>query len=272
MNQSIIALLTDFGTSDAYVGIMKGVILSRCPTVQIIDLTHEVAPQNIRQAAYLLGTAYQHFPAQTIFVVVVDPGVGTQRQAVAVRTTHGIFVAPDNGVLSEVVERETVFAAIRLPIAAESSHTFHGRDVFAPAAGLLANGAALRTLGTAADPLLRLPLLTGVDNGRTLQGEVIYCDRFGNLITNLGVFRWRGNVLALDRGDAAPLEMDAAALQIQLSGRRLLAVRQTYAAVQTGDLVALISSDGRLEIAVNGGSAAAQLGVGIGAEVTIDYA
>lgn len=264
-------MLTDFGSRDPYVGVMKGVILVYCPTAQLVDLTHEVAPQNIRQAAYLLGSAYRYFPAETIFVVVVDPGVGTQRRAVVIRSSHGSFVAPDNGVLSAVLERESISAAVALAVPAESSSTFHGRDVFAPAAGLLASGVEIGALGQAIDPqtLIPLPVATFSREDRRWRGEVIHCDHFGNLITSIGTFRWQGDSLLLDDGGEQPLIIDPRGIEVEIAGRRIGGIRRTYGEADPDALLALISSDGMLEIAVNGGSAADRLDVKIGAVITL---
>ncbi|MBX3065266.1 MAG: SAM-dependent chlorinase/fluorinase [Anaerolineae bacterium] len=271
MTQSIIALLTDFGSRDPYVGVMKGVILARCPTAQLVDLTHKIAAQNIRQAAYLLGTAYRYFPPETIFLVVVDPGVGTQRRALAIRSLHGSFVAPDNGVLSAVLEREAIGAAVELSVPVGSSHTFHGRDVFAPAAGLLASGVEIETLGQVIDPrtLVRLPVATFRREDREWRGEVIHCDHFGNLITSIGAFRWQGDSLLMDDDGDQPLVIDPRAVEVQIAETQVRGIRRTYGEADPDALLALISSDGSLEIAVNGGSAADRLDVKIGGVITL---
>ncbi len=191
-----IALLTDFGLTDAYVGTMKGVMLSICPAARLIDLTHAVEPQNIRQAAYLLLTAYRYFPPQTVFLVVVDPGVGTARQPIAVETDHGFYVAPDNGVLSYVLSqvqiRQQVILqnpAYQLPAA---SQTFHGRDIFSPAAAHLANGVPITDLGPAVARIERLPDPLLKISAEQVCGEVLHIDHFGNVITSIGRLIWTG--------------------------------------------------------------------------------
>src|SRR5258708_6329724 len=145
----VIALLTDFGTSDPYVGVMKGVIAARCSSVRLIDITTEVTPQNIQQAAYLLRSAYRYFPLHTIFLIVVDPGVGTQRRPLAIETDRGIFVGPDNGVFSGVLDVVDSWQALVLLTPENLSATFHARDLFAPAAAVLACGRLLLQLGVA---------------------------------------------------------------------------------------------------------------------------
>lgn len=273
----IIALLTDFGVSDAYVGIMKGVMLSICPAARLVDLTHAIQPQNIRQTAYVLLTAYRHFPADTVFVVVVDPGVGTARAPVAVQTGQGTFVAPDNGVLSFVLRREAVRQSVRLENPAYrlpvTSQTFHGRDIFAPAAAHLACGVPLAALGPGLDHLVelsepRLDIMPG-----EIHGEVLHTDHFGNLITSIGHLRWTApDRLWLDPefGERGPgMALDARACRVTAGAHRLGAVQPTYGAVPPGTLLALVGSSGQLEIAANQGSAAAVLGLAAGSLVTI---
>ncbi|MGQ9668512.1 MAG: SAM hydrolase/SAM-dependent halogenase family protein, partial [Anaerolineae bacterium] len=187
---AIITLLTDFGERDGYVGTMKGVILGTAPHVTLVDLSHDIPPQDIRSAAYVLWCSYRFFPPDTIHLVVVDPGVGTERRPIAVRTAHGFFVAPDNGVLGYVLEEERGWQAVHLTERRfwrpAVSMTFHGRDIFAPAAAHLAAGVPLHQLGLAiTDPVqMPFPPVRRLDEARC-QACLVYIDRFGNCVTNL---------------------------------------------------------------------------------------
>jgi hypothetical protein len=272
---SLVTLTTDFGLADGYVGIMHGVIRTICPGVQIVDLTHQVPPQAVSTAAYLLASAYAFFPPHAVHCVVVDPGVGTARRAVAVETPQGRFVAPDNGVLSHALARETPIRAVTLtdpryhlsPV----SHTFHGRDIFAPAAAHLAGGVPLEELGDPVADLIALPL-PGVQylSEKRLRGRMIHVDRFGNLITSIGRLRWEGEKLTLGPPAPTPVSFSAAKARVRIGDQILAGLRPTYGAAQPGELLALVGSAGHLEIAVAGGSAAERLGLGLGAEVILE--
>lgn len=252
----IVTLMTDFGTDDVYVGVMKGVIAAIAPRARAIDLTHAIPPFAVVQAAFRLKQAYPYFPEGTIHVTVVDPGVGSSRRAVAMESDGHVFIAPDNGLLSPI-EREhgrtqlvalTNDAFFRKPVSA----TFHGRDIFAPVAAHIANGVALSELGPPLDALelLACPRAVLGDNG-IVRGEVLWADRFGNLVTNIP-----GTLL---------------------SGRRVVAVRvgdktidglsATFTDVAEGALLATIGSFGMLEIALRRGSAAGELAAGPGTVV-----
>ncbi len=277
----IIALLTDFGLSDAYVGTMKGVMLALCPAARLVDLTHDVQPQNVRQAAYLLATAYAYFPADTVFLVVVDPGVGTARVPVAVETSHGRYVAPDNGVLSYVLAETGGGRAYALENPAyrlaETSQTFHGRDLFAPAAARLAAGVPGSAFGPALDTLVALPAPRLKIASAQLDGEVLHIDRFGNLITSIGRLAWDGPELLrfaprFGVQASAPETLRAAACQVRIGERTIGPIRPTYGAVPPGARTALIGSAGQLEIGVNQGHAASVLGAAIGDPVTLVWA
>jgi len=274
----LVTLTTDFGTGDSYVGTMKGVILNIAPDVRLVDITHHIAPQNVRQAAYALYTAYPFFPPHTVHLVVVDPGVGSARRPIALHAAGGAFVGPDNGVFSYVMARETVEAIVeladpryRLP---QVSHTFHGRDVFAPAAAHLAAGVPITALGPPARdpvtfPLPRLEIATGA-----ITGEVLHADHFGNVVTSIGRLAWSGDALSLDpafRGTESKEQMrfKADEATIVVGGREVVGVRRTYAAVEPGETLALVGSEGYLEIAVREGSAARRLGLRPGDAVTV---
>ncbi|MEP7289811.1 MAG: SAM-dependent chlorinase/fluorinase [Chloroflexota bacterium] len=272
MTQPLIALLTDFGTSDPYVGVMKGVMASRCPDAQFIDITHEVDPQNIQQGAYLLRSAYQYFPSYTVFLVVVDPGVGTLRRPLAIKTDHGLYVGPDNGVFSGVLDEADSWQAVVLWPPEHISATFHGRDLFAPAAADLASGRSLNEIGSPIVDIARPALLRTDHVARDiLEGEVIHIDHFGNIITSLGHFDWRneGRNLLLER--KPEISFEALATQVMVGDTQIIGIQGTYGFTPPGTLLALINSDRQLEIAVNQGSAASLTGVQLGDRVRIRF-
>lgn len=269
----IITLTTDFGQADGYVGTMKGVILGIAPEARIVDISHDIEPQNVRQAAYVLSTATPYFPPGTIHVVVVDPGVGSVRRPIAVRAEEAYFVGPDNGVFSYALAGRDEGSEIRYQGSGGQpethrprsvtvihldqptywlstvSQTFHGRDVFSPVAAHLAAGVPFDGLGTPiTDPVtFSLPQPERLPNG-SIRGQVLHADRFGNLITDIPM-NW------LAAGDAWLFE---------IAGRRIEELSVTYAMAERGALVALSGSEGLLEIAVREGSAAEALGVGAG--------
>ena len=273
-----IALTTDFGLADAFVGVMKGVILNINPRAVIIDLTHDLPPQEVAVAAFVLGVNHPYFPPDTIQVAVVDPGVGTARRAVLLVTPTARFIAPDNGLLSGIIKdylaqppdspgRVAVppsLAAYELTNPAYRRHpvssTFHGRDVFAPAAAHLSLGRPPESFGPLLDELVWQPLAAPIVRDGMVQGEVIYIDRFGNLITNIPAG-----------------QLPAASLTVSLADRTISGLSRTFHDPETTPasfpesppLIALIGSNGYLEIAVPDGSAAAALGVGRGAAVLV---
>lgn len=261
----IIALTTDFGLEDGYVGTMKGVILGINPEVAIIDLSHRIAPQDVRQAAYVLAAACPRFPPGTIHVVVVDPGVGSERRAIALETPTARFVAPDNGVLSYILaglgsnESGTIppgCQAVHLNNPrywlAEVSSTFHGRDIFAPVAAHLSLGVPLEELGEHIEEVVLFPTpRPELRADGMLVGHVIHIDRFGNLITDV-----KGR--SLRPGSI-----------IEVRGREIQGVSRTYADVKEGELLALIGSSGHLELSVRDGSAAQELEARVGDEVVV---
>jgi S-adenosylmethionine hydrolase len=242
----IVTLLTDFGTADSYVAEMKGVLLSRAPGVTLVDISHQVAPGDIRGGQYLLGRTWKHFPDGTIHLAIVDPGVGTERRAIAAEGGRHRFVAPDNGLLSFLPPDAR---CVSLPMPASAAPTFHGRDVFAPAAAALACGAPLESLGASITDPHHSPLPTPRHDGLTVVGEVIYVDRFGTLVSNIP-----GD--AVQRG-----------VRIRVEGTEVGSLARTFRDVARGALVTFVGSGGTVEIAVRDGSAARLLGVGVGAEV-----
>jgi S-adenosylmethionine hydrolase len=243
----LITLLTDFGTADGYVGEMKAVLASLAPGATLVDIAHDVGPHDVDGARLALARYWRRFPEGTVHLVVVDPGVGSARGALATSSEGRFLVGPDNGVLSPALLHADA-RCVSLSIPASAAPTFHGRDVFAPAAAQLALGAALETLGVVTeDPVIRrTPEATRRTDG-AVQGEVITVDRFGNAVTNL---------LAMRGG------------QVQVNGFSLV-LRRTYADVAQGEPLALVGSSGLVEIAVRDGSAAEQLGLRRGSGVAL---
>jgi S-adenosylmethionine hydrolase len=246
---TIITLLTDFGTIDSYVAEMKGVLLSRAPSALLVDVSHAVTPGDIRSAAYILGRSWHRFPPGTVHLVVIDPGVGTTRAALALGVQGHCFVGPDNGVFTSVLHGAEV-EAVALATPGSASPTFHGRDVFAPAAAALASGASLASLGQQfAGIPERLAYTSPRQEGKVVIGEIVYVDRFGSLVTNLSP-------------DLLP-----SSARFEVEDLNVGSLKRTYSDVATGGVLAYIGSGGAIEIAVRNGSAARRLGVGIGARV-----
>jgi S-adenosylmethionine hydrolase len=255
-----VTLITDFGLQDGHVGAMKGVMRSIAPQVELCDISHHIPPQDIRHAGFVLVTAYPFWPFDTIHLVVVDPGVGTGRRAVAVRTSRSTFVAPDNGVLSYALAQDQATAVVALtnpsywhqPV----SPTFHGRDVFGPAAAYLAKGVPFSELGEAIDPktltTFAVPTPQRHSDGQ-ITAHIQHIDGFGNCTTDLP-------------GDWVRAAAD---WQVRVKGQRIEQIRQTYSDVPESDLVALVDSTGFVAIAVRNGSAAQRLQLEIGAPVLV---
>jgi hypothetical protein len=267
-----IVLLTDFGTSDSYVGVMKGVIAGICPDAQVIDLTHAVVPQNIRHGAFTLLNAYRYFPSGTIFLTVVDPGVGSVRRAMAVRAGDYLFVAPDNGLLSYVLHETDVKQMVALDNPtyrlSSVSYTFHGRDIFAPAAAHLAAGVALDQLGTPIEQPVMLDEPVLKCEIHQVTGEIVHIDHFGNLVTSVGLLEWiTRDALRLSPRfgrEQTLLDIKAARADIKVYDHVIKGVVESYSRTPPGSLLAMVGSSGYLEIAVNGGSTAAALDARIG--------
>ena len=272
----LIALLTDFGTTDTYVGVMKGVMLDINPDLQFVDLTHAIQPQNIQQAAFTLLNSYRYFPPRTIFLVVVDPGVGSERKPIAMRAGHWLFVAPDNGVLSYVLHDIGRFEAAELDNQThrlkDVSNTFHGRDIFAPAAAHLTLDISFDQLGhDVAQPVLLPQPQLNVASG-IITGEVLHIDHFGNVITSIGLLNWDSpEQLTLNPrfGSTEPLSFPSNMAIPSIAGRSMSAIHRTYAEAEKGEPLALVGSSGYLEFSVNQGNFAAQFGVHIGDPVEV---
>jgi len=256
---SIITLTTDFGTHDWFVGTMKGVVLGINSRVRLVDLCHEIPPGDIRAGAFALRASYRFFPAGTIHLVVVDPGVGSARKAIAAKTGRYCFIGPDNGVLSWALTQEKIVAVHELRNAAfflrPVSRTFHGRDVFAPAAAHVSRGVPLRKLGPEVHDFVRLPWPEARQEEGCVKGEVVYVDRFGNAITNI---------------DAGELEvLGSTELEVLRRKKSICSVADSYGSVPAGKAVAVLGSSGFLEIAVNRGNASTELGLQVGTAIAV---
>lgn len=243
---SIITLLTDFGLADSYVAEIKGAIWSRAPDVTLVDITHQVPPGDLRAGQYVLSRAWAHFPRGSVHLAVVDPGVGTERRALIAESGGHRFLAPDNGLLS-FLPPDARFLALSIP--PRVAATFHGRDVFAPAAAALVTGEPIDALGTPITHPVRAPLPTPREADGRIVGEILYVDHFGTLISNI------------------PVEPAKSGGRIRIAGRDVGPLRRTFADVPRGELVAFVGSGGTIEVAVRDGSAAVQLNTGVGAEV-----
>ena len=270
----LITLLTDFGIRDGYVASMKGVILSICPQARMVDITHMIAPQDVRAGAFVLSTVYRDFPLETIHLAVVDPGVGTKRKALALQAGGYRFVGPDNGLFSWILEGEPSWKARSLenrrywnPSRAELeeerasiSTTFHGRDIFAPVAAHLARCVDLDDLGPSCTPVVA-QWSTPTAKEEELLGEVIYVDHFGNGITN---------ITREELETFAPRDQGERIIRVAgAKGEKTIKMARTYGDVAPGTSLALIGSSERLEIAVNQGDAAQTLGLRAGCAVSL---
>ena len=257
----LLTLTTDFGARDAYVAAMKGIILHIDPTLHLVDVTHDIAPQDIMEAAFVLRNAFPYFPGGTVHLVVVDPGVGTARRAVALRKDGQVFVGPDNGLFSllldgappdDVVELDRpVFWRVPKP-----DPTFHGRDVFAPVAAHLAAGHPLTAVGSPIPSLTPLHWALPVVDEQGVQGWVVHIDRFGNCITNIV---------------RQALTPEARRVKCYVGSTILPAIHRTYGDVASGEPLALFGSNGFLEIAVHAGNASELLGIRKGDTVKIVF-
>ena len=272
---SVISLMTDFGSKDQYVGVMKSVILARNPAASIVDITHEIDPQNVNQAKFLTKCSYSYFPNKSVHIIVVDPDVGTNREIIILETPEAFFIAPDNGVLSEVVRSYVdigydysesfanpdglckLYALDKeqywnQPV----SNTFHGRDIFAPVAALLANGQKPKQFGRLINTMIYDPLPLPIMGKNLIEGEIIYVDYFGNLISNV-----ESKYISNDRD-----------LKIILQGIVIENIGNTFNQSKTnGEFVALTGSHNHLEIGIYKGNAAKTAKIGEGAKITVQY-
>ena len=265
-----IALLTDFGLKDVYVGVMKGAIAQIHPQLSVIDITHDIPPQDIIAARFCLMDAYPYFPPETVFIAVVDPGVGTKRRPIAIEFSQGFLVGPDNGLFSGILNQEKTIKVVELTNSKywrtpDPSSTFHGRDIFATVGAHLATGVSLEQLGDAIDPenLITLPIPTYEKTEKGFKGCIQYVDHFGNLITNIP-----GNFLPQKRGNII-INISEKVKDSPKGMSLLLPIGQTYNDTKNGQLIMLKGSHGWLEIALNGGNAQKKLGLKIGTSLDI---
>ncbi|MFX0097624.1 MAG: S-adenosyl-l-methionine hydroxide adenosyltransferase family protein [Candidatus Hodarchaeota archaeon] len=259
----IITLLTDFGTRDPYVAAMKGTILRICTDAKIVDISHEVPKFNIKHAAFLLLQTIEYFPEGTIHVVVVDPGVGTSRRRIIIETKKSFFIGPDNGVLIPAAEREGISQIIEIKstkyMLSEVSKTFEGRDVFAPVAAHLASGTPLESFGNPMKNVVKHPFPSSEVSKSGISGEVVHIDGFGNLITNINKNHLR--VKNIKFGEAITVSINDRTHKIPFL--------RTYGDSSKGEYLAIIGSSGLLEISINQGNAANDLGVGVGVKIFV---
>jgi len=290
----IITLTTDFGQGDVYVAVMKGVILNTNPQANIIDINHSIEPQDILQCAFILNIAYRYFPQQTIHVAIVDPGVGSERLGIIVKTPSAFFIAPDNGILSYVIDelcpgvvnagqreeslqkngfRVTVKEGLEIAAITDPrfwrhpvNPTFHGRDIFAPVAAGLSLGISLYEFGEKITSLFVLPIPKPYsDSQGSLIGQVLHIDHFGSLITNI-----KNSDLLSPSGTESPIlqeRLNGSSVTIEIAGQLIHGLHSYYA--QGEGLMAIIGSSGYLEISLKNGNAHDFLGVGIGEEVKV---
>lgn len=268
----IITLLTDYGVESTYPAQMKGVILGRCPAANIVDISHGVPPHDVRTAAFMLAAAAPAFPQGTIHAAVVDPQVGSQRRILVAAAGGFIYLAPDNGLLTLVTHRELIRGAGEVTegplrifsveneffFRTDVSSTFHGRDIFAPVAAAIADGADLEDFGPPVSSIERFDFPLPAHDGCNISGRVLYVDTFGNLTTNIG-----GSMLA---------HCDPLCLEVHILGAVIHGLSRSYSDVPAGALLAYIGSAGLVEIAVNRQSAAARLGAGDGTPVRVGMA
>ena len=262
MSRPCVSFLSDFGQRDYYVASVKGVILDVCPETTIVDISHAVEPHNVMEAAFTLAAAYACFPARSLHLVVVDPGVGSDRKPIIARADEHAFVAPDNGVLSLIFERENITEVVeiqnesffRKPV----SPTFHGRDIFAPVIAHLARGVPFAEFGPASTNFVTVDLgSVRCDDPETVRGAVIHIDHFGNVITNI-----QGSHLS------GPLD-DTGSSQVEIDGKKIDKHYNYYAEAEPDEIFSIIGSSGHLEVAARSRSASRLLGVGVGAEVRV---
>ena len=256
----VITLMTDFGTSDHYVGVMKGVILNINPQVEIVDITHTIPPQDVHAAAFLIDSAYRYFPTGTVHVIVVDPGVGSERRAIVCRTEAAYFVCPDNGILTHILREEERIHAVALKNSAyflpQVSNTFHGRDIFAPIAAHLSRGIPIDKLGSPVAQPVQLSIPKPQVTDKAIIGQVIWIDCFGNLVTDIS----QEILESLEEQNS---------IVICAGSARIDHLNRSYAESAVGETLAIVGSFNRLEISINQGNAAQALGLKRGDRITI---
>ena len=262
MDRDIITLITDFGTKDGYVGTMKGVILTINPQVRLIDITHEISPQDIFEAGFVLKNSYKYFPKHSIHLVVVDPGVGGKRKALLVDTEDYLFIGPDNGVFSFMYECENINRIIELTksnfFLPDKSSTFHGRDIFAPVAAHLSLGISLENFGDVCNDIVTIDIPKPEITKGVITGVVLHIDNFGNLITNIskGLFR----------------ELIGEGSYKIFAGNKVIGqLKKSYSEVKEGEVLAIFGSAGYLEISAREQNVQKELNMSKGSEIKVIY-
>ena len=255
---SIITLTTDFGLTDTYVGEMKGVIFQINPQIQIIDITHSIPPQDLSSAAFQINNAYQYFPEGSIHIIVIDPGVGSQRRSIVCQTEKAIFVCPDNGICTKIFEQEKLIRTIEITnpnfCLRQISQTFHGRDVFAPVAAYISCGVSLTDLGPEISDITMLSVPQPKITENEIIGEIIWIDNFGNAITNVSMETLKSTSFNTK-------------CTIQIAGIKIDHLSNFYDESDIGSTLALANSSGNIEIAVNQGSASSTLNIKVGEKI-----
>ena len=262
MNNRVISLITDFGTKDGYAGVMKGVILNINPQAILVDISHDVSPQDTSEAAFVLKNSYAYFPKDSIHLVVVDPGVGGKRKAILVDAGEHLFVGPDNGVFTHIYDCEKVDKVIELTneryFLPNRSRTFHGRDIFAPVVAYLSMGLSPNTFGDECNDLITIENPQPVLEGGVIRGIVFHIDSFGNIITNIPEVLFRQSV-----GEGR--------YSIIAGEETIKAVKDSYSEVDDGEVLAIFGSSGYLEIAVRNQNGQERLRLNKGDEIRIIY-
>jgi hypothetical protein len=258
MKRPIITLVTDFGTNDGYVGAIKGVIKRINPQVEIVDITHDIEPFNILGAAFTLNNFYGYFPQNTIHLVVVDPGVGSKRQPLLIKTENFYFVGPDNGIFSFVLQNESINEIINLSNdkyhLSKSSSTFHARDIFAPVAAYLSLGVVVKEFGAPAKECIKLVIPQPQSSKKGIVGEIIHIDNFGNLITNI---------------DANSIK--ASRIMIEIKKKKINRISKSYFDIPEKKIGAVVGSSNLLEISINQGNASQILKANIGTPIRVNF-
>lgn len=262
MSRGVITLITDFGTQDGYVGTMKGVMLKTSPEVRLVDITHEIPPQDVFRAGFVLRNSYRYFPDGSIHLVVVDPGVGSKRRAILVKTDNHFFIGPDNGVFTFVYESEEIRTVVQLTekryFLSDVSNTFHGRDIFAPVAAHLSLGVPLEDLGEPCNDVVRIDIPKPDIKRDGVKGILFYVDRFGNLVSNI-----REGLLA-----ESSLRRRC---KVFVGEEVIDGIKESYSEVNEGETLALFGSSGYLEISVRDRNARERLGLCKGTDVEVVY-
>jgi S-adenosyl-L-methionine hydrolase (adenosine-forming) len=267
----LIALLTDFGINDIYVGVMKAVMKSIMPDAEFIDITHAITPQSVQEGAIALKNSFHYFPQGTVFLVVVDPGVGSTRRPIIVEADGYRFIAPDNGILTYTLADMTNIQAYELGNPdyqlKQISNTFHGRDIFAPAAAYATRSdVELQSFGTKIEQLQTLPQPKLVIKENVITGEVIHIDHFGNIITSIAPLKWVDSETLLLANEKTILAQD---VTIYIRKTSIQGISHAYHEVGVGELLVQVDSNGALEIAANQGNATKKLAIELGSKVEL---